>query len=253
MKLTAFHSLLSDPSAARELSPGVYTTLRDQAVAPYDRKAAGYDAVVGRSLYHRIFWGTSAAAYARFGRLALEAGHTGHFAEVGCGSLLFTASLYRSTPGRSVVVVDRSLRMLRRGLRRLGSVRHAPPDGVTLLHADAASLPMRDGVFSAVLSLNLLHVPCDRAAIVAECARTLVPDGRLFVSSLVRSGRWSDAWLATLHRTGELGPPLTPGELRETVAGRWAVVESMAVEGNMCFLVVRHAGVRSDRRGDAER
>jgi hypothetical protein len=114
---------------------------------------------------------------------------------------------------------------------------------MTVVHADAAALPVRPGIFSTMLSLNLLHVPCDRPAIIAECARTLLPGrGRLFVSSLVRSGRWSDAWLAGLHRAGELGAPLTRDELREAVAGRWAVVESMTVEGNMCFLVVRHAG-----------
>jgi hypothetical protein len=62
------------------------------------------------------------------------------------------------------------------------------------------------------------------------------------VTSLVRVGRWSDGWLAFLHRAGELGPPLTLDQLRETVAGRWAVIESMRMEGNMCFMVLRHAG-----------
>jgi SAM-dependent methyltransferase len=213
------------------------------AFAPYDRRAAVYDAIVGRSIYHRTFWGTSPHAYARFGRAALAAAHDGHFAEVGCGSLLFTAPMYLAAHGRSIVLVDRSLQMLRRGVRRLDSARNVLPAGITVLHADAAALPVRAGSFTTILSLNVLHVPCDRRAIVAEWARTLVPGhGRLFVSALVRSGRWSDAWLAILHRAGELGPPVTLDELRETVAGRWAVVESMTVEGNMCFLVVRHAG-----------
>jgi ubiquinone/menaquinone biosynthesis C-methylase UbiE len=157
--------------------------------------------------------------------------------------LLFTAPMYLATRSPSVTLVDRSLRMLRRGLERLGTAQDAPPAGVVLLHADAAALPVRPGSFSTILSLNVLHVPCDRTAIVTECARTLLPGrGRLFVSSLVRSGRWSDAYLSALHRARELGAPLTLDELRETVAGRWAVVESMTVEGNMCFLVVRHAG-----------
>lgn len=211
--------------------------------APYDRRAALYDTFVGRPLYHRVFWGTSPSAYARFARAALERTTDGHFAEVGCGSLLFTAPMYQAAHGPPVVLVDRSAQMLRRGLKRLNSARRAIPPGISLLHADAAALPIRSGIFSTILSLNLLHVPCDRAAVVAECARTLQPGrGRLFVSALVRSGRWSDAWLAALYRAGELGAPMTVDELRETVAARWAVIESAAVEGNMCFLVVRHGG-----------
>jgi SAM-dependent methyltransferase len=209
--------------------------------ASYDRKAAAYDAVVGRSLYHRIFWGTSAAAYSRFGRKALDAAGGGHFTEIGCGSLLFTASMYRDARSTSAVLVDRSLAMLCRGLARLGPDASRAP-GVTALHADAAKMPIRPGAFSAILSLNLLHVPCDRAGITAEWARLLLPGyGRLFVSSLVRSGRWSDAYMSLLQRAGELSAPLPPDELIEAVAGQWGIVESAAIEGSMCFLVVRHA------------
>lgn len=239
-----FSSLLSSPAAAREVSPRLFTAFPgDTAAAPYDRKAMFYDAIVGRSIYHRVFWGTSAQAFASFGRAALDATDRGCYAEIGCGSLLFTAPIYRAARGLPIVLADRSLGMLRRGLKRLDAAGGVPPEGVTLLHADAAALPVRSGIFSTILSLNVFHVPCDRAAIAAEFARTLLPGcGRLFVSCLVRSGRWSDALLATLHRAGELGTPFTLDELCETVAGRWAAIESTTVEGNMCFLVARHAG-----------
>lgn len=106
-----------------------------------------------------------------------------------------------------------------------------------------AAMPVRSGVFSSILCLNVFHVPCDGDAIAAEFSRTLVPGyGRLFVSSLVRSGGWSDTYMAALHRMGELAAPVTRDELCAKVAGRWGVVESATVEGNMCFLVVRHAG-----------
>lgn len=215
----------------------------NRAAAPYDRKAAVYDAIVGRPAYHRVFWGTSPRSFARFGRAALEAAGDGPFGEVGSGSLLFTAPMYRDARAGSVALVDRSMGMLRRGRKRIGSPDSPLPSGIAMVQADGAVLPLRAGIFSAILSLNLLHVPCDRAAIVAECARCLLRGrGRLFVTSLVRSGRWSDAWLSLLHRAGELGTPLTLDQLRETVAGQWAVIESERLEGNMCFLVVRHAG-----------
>jgi SAM-dependent methyltransferase len=240
----ALTSILADSGEAREVAPGLYTTLHaETAPAPYDRKAVVYDAVVGRSIYHRIFWGTSATAYTRFGRAALDAAGDGLFAEVGCGSLLFTARMYRDTPGISTLLVDRSIEMLGRALGRIRSDPTQHPDGVVALHADATALPLRSAIFSAILSLNLFHVPCDRAGLAAEWARTLLPGrGRLFVSSLVRVGRWSDAYMSALQRVGELGPPLALDELRETIAGRWGAIESTTVEGNMCFLVVRHAG-----------
>jgi len=240
----AFGSLLSDSSLVRELSPGLYSALpKSLAAAAYDRRAVGYDAVVGRPSYHRVFWGSSPRTYARFGRGAFDVAD-GPFAEIGCGSLLFTASMYKDGRlGHPIVLVDRSLRMLQRGLARIALGNAEPPAGITLLHADAAALPLRAASLSTILSLNLLHVPCDRRAIVAEWARLLVPGrGRLFVSALVRSGRWSDAWLSLLHRAGELGPPFTVDELRDVIASGWAAVESMTVEGNMCFVVARHAG-----------
>lgn len=237
------NGILASPDAVREIRPGLYTTLpEDAAAAAYDRRAAVYDAVVGRSLYHRIFWGTSAASYARFAGLALDAAADGCFAEAGCGSLLFSSHLYRAARGSSTLLVDRSIRMLRRGMKRISRGDGALPDGVALLHADLARMPVRSAVFSSILSLNVLHVPCDAGAITAELSRILVPhSGRLFVSSVVRSGRWSDRYLAALHRLGELGPPVTIDELRATVAGAWGVVESTRIEGNMCFLVVRRA------------
>jgi hypothetical protein len=91
--------------------------------------------------------------------------------------------------------------------------------------------------------LNLLHVPCDRHAIVAECGRLLIPDrGRLFATCLMRSGRWSDTALDCFHRIGELGVPLTHDEVGEMLPGRWGTIESFRVEGNMTFVVVRHRG-----------
>jgi len=238
------NAVLSSPDAVRELGPGLYTAFpQDAGAAPYDRRAIVYDAVVRWSIYHRIFWGTSTLAYRRFGRAALDAAGAGRFAEIGCGSLLFTAQMYRDGQSASVTLVDRSIQMLRRAVTRLGSGRPDGTDAVVALHADAAAVPVHAGIFSSILSLNLLHVECDRTAIVTEFSRLLIPGrGRLFVSSLIRSGRWSDAYLTMLHRAGEFGPPQTLDELCETVAGRWGVVESTRVEGNMSFLVVRHAG-----------
>src|SRR4051812_43726978 len=104
-----FNGLFADSRFVREIKPGFYTVLPETAAAPYDRKAAAYDAVVGRWIYNRVFWGTSPATHMRFGRTALDAAGQGSFAEAGCGSLLFTAAMHREPRTGTTLLVDRSV------------------------------------------------------------------------------------------------------------------------------------------------
>ena len=63
---------------------------------------------------------------------------------------------------------------------------------VRMVNADAMSLPFQAGVFTAVVSQEgLLHVPDKRAAL-AECARVLVPAGRIAFSDWVATPRLDD-------------------------------------------------------------
>lgn len=201
----------------------------------YDRRAGLYDAVVGSSLYLKVFWGTSPRSNTDFARQALASAGIGRFAEIGCGSLLFTSRIYDDMRAASATLVDRARPMLDRGQKRLEKGK-APMRRIELLHADATRLPIADASFDAVLSLNLLHVVPEPARVISECWRVLKPGGRLFVSVLVKSGRWSDAWLASLHRAGELGPPMTLDDLRRALGG---TIESQQSDGNLAFVVAR--------------
>ena len=86
--------------------------------APYDRKAAVYDRVVGARAYNRVIWGTSTTAYRKFASEALASG-TGPMLDAGCGSAVFTAGVYRRA-SRPLVLVDRSIGMLVRAHGALG-------------------------------------------------------------------------------------------------------------------------------------
>lgn len=230
-----FDRLFADSKYIREIEPGFYTVLPETAAAPYDRKAAVYDAVVGRWIYNRVFWGTSPASHTRFARAALDAAGQGAFAEAGCGSLLFTAAMHREPRAGTTLLVDRSVQMLRRAARRLSGSR----PNLARLHADIGTLPMRSAAFASVLCLNVLHVTGEVARMTTELARILEPGGRLFIAALVRTGRWSDSYMRMLERMGELAAPMTRADLCERVAGAWGTVESVRTEGNMCHLIVR--------------
>jgi SAM-dependent methyltransferase len=83
--------------------------------------------------------------------------------DAGCGNGIYL----RALAGRRVRAAgcDLSMGMLR-------SAGHP-----ALLHADAAALPVRDGVFDVVLAVHMLyHVP-DREAAVRELRRVLAPGG----------------------------------------------------------------------------
>ena len=74
---------------------------------------------------------------------------------------------------------------------------------VTMVNGDAQSLPFRAGSFTAVLSQEgLLHVP-DKGAVLRECARVLVPGGRIAFSDWIATprleageGRRLEQWMA---------------------------------------------------------
>ncbi len=63
---------------------------------------------------------------------------------------------------------------------------------VTMVNADAQSLPFRTGSFTAVVSQEgLLHVP-DKGAVLGECARVLAPGGRIAFSDWIATPRLDD-------------------------------------------------------------
>jgi sarcosine/dimethylglycine N-methyltransferase len=63
---------------------------------------------------------------------------------------------------------------------------------VRMINADAQALPFRRGSFTAVVSQEgLLHVP-DKGAALGECARVLVPGGRIAFSDWIATPRLDD-------------------------------------------------------------
>ncbi len=101
--------------------------------SPYDRQAGTYDHLVGNRLYNRLVWRASPASYAAFAAAAVS-DSDGTLLDVGCGTAVFTAASYRST-SRPLVLVDRSLGMLRRAAQRVS----VDPSRVALIQADCST------------------------------------------------------------------------------------------------------------------
>jgi sarcosine/dimethylglycine N-methyltransferase len=108
---------------------------------------------------------------------------------------------------------------------------------VTMVNGDAQALPFRPGAFTAVVSQEgLLHVP-DKAAVLGECARVLVPGGRIAFSDWIATSRLQDGerrrlneWMAatTLQGIPEYQALLAragfTGILAEDLSTEWIVI-----------------------------
>jgi ubiquinone/menaquinone biosynthesis C-methylase UbiE len=92
--------------------------------------------------------------------------------EVGIGTGVVALGL--RDLGFTVIGVDLSPAMAQRARRRLGPV---------VAVADAAHLPVDAAAVEQAVSVWLLHLVADRAAVLAEVARALRPGGQYLVSS----------------------------------------------------------------------
>ena len=205
-------SLLRDGYTLREADRDILSVLPDAAAPhPFDRwaLAATYDRVVATRLYNRIVWGTTPADYVGFEQRALESDADGWMLDAACGSLVFTGDLFARHLSRRVVLLDHSIRMLRRARRRLEAVCARVPDSLVLLQADIVDLPFKSGTFTTVSLPGVLHAFDDPVVPVSQLRRVLAADGTMYITSLVSvPGRaFANAYLRGMHRGGQIAAP----------------------------------------------
>ena len=98
---------------------GIWSVLPENVgEADWDSIASSYDRLARTRLYSRVVWGADPADYTAYAREALAATEEGALLDVACGSLTFTDDVY-ARAARPVVLLDRSLGMLRMGRERL--------------------------------------------------------------------------------------------------------------------------------------
>jgi SAM-dependent methyltransferase len=130
----------------------------------FDRAADYYDATRG---FPPGIEDQVAQAFVRAGSLA----PTARLLEIGVGTGRIALPLARRVG--EYIGVDISAAMMGKLRARL--------DGqpIRLIQADAAHLPLADGVFDAAIAVHVFHLVGDAAAALREAARILRPGGRL--------------------------------------------------------------------------
>jgi ubiquinone/menaquinone biosynthesis C-methylase UbiE len=228
--------VLADNHVAQLVDDDIYSVLRDASHAHhYDRRATIYDLVVNSRLYNSFMWGSSPRDYVAFARQAITSSHSGKFLDAGCGSLLFTASIYLETD-LQIVAFDQSLAMLRRARNRLLNAAGRVPKHIILLQADLSDLPFRPASFRTILCLNVLHQFAEARALVQNLERLLADEGQLFLTSLISNNRFiGDRYLSALYWMGEFVRPRTSSELRSILNEALQREVTYAEKGNMAF------------------
>jgi len=125
--------------------------------------------------------------------------------DAGCGTGAALAEMLVRADCRATGV-DRSPTMLADARRRLGG-------RAELVEASLECLPFADGVFDAVLALNVLYFADQDGAMISELRRVLRPGGRLvaYVTAAQTMKSWSFVG-AGLHRLFD------PGTLNDALA-----------------------------------
>lgn len=225
------------PRQLRQVQPGLWSAVPDgQAGAPYDAKAALYDRLVGAAWYNRLMWGQPRTVYTDTAEDAL-ASADGPLLDVGCGSLAFTAGLYRRGT-RPVVAVDRSLGMLEIARGRLGG-----EGRVRLVQADVFDLPVAGASFPTVTSWGFVHLFEELGPLLEALWRPVAPGGSLHLTSLVLGPRWLSRWyLSALHRRGEVARPRTLVDVVSAVRATLGVVPDARQVGSLACVVARRPG-----------
>jgi SAM-dependent methyltransferase len=221
-------SLLAPGRTLRAAGAVLSALPADDEGAHYDRRAAAYDRLIGSRTYNRLAWGTSPSQYADFAAEAVAAGG-GPLLDAGCGTATFTAEAYHAAD-RPLVLVDRSVDMLGRAAARLAG---AP---AAFVQADLTDLPFSPSCFTTVACFGVLHVLDDPWPALAALRDQVAPGGRLFASMLVADRPVGRAYLAALHRAGEVGPLRRTEQLADAARAVFGASADVRRTGSMAWL-----------------
>lgn len=230
--------LLNPNVKIEEVEAGIYSALPpEQRTHEYDDKTGVYDSVIGHPLYNRIVWKNALSDYADFCREALDSRPNGPVLDAGCGTLVFTGAVYADYTARPLVLLDRSLGMLRQAKARLVDADGRLPENITLIQGDIFDLPFRAGVFETVASYGMLHIFSNTRGFMDALQQVKSAEGSLYFTSLVGNTWLGKQYLKMLHRAGEVAVMHSSASLTAALKELGRDVTAKTI-GNMAYYSV---------------
>ena len=189
----------------REVETDIFSCIdRNDRRSEYDKKANVYDLIIGNPIYNRVVWGNWPSHYADFCHQALASRPGGIFLDAGCGSLTFTANAYANANNQLIVLLDRSIGMLRKGREKIQKLRGCIPENIVLLQGDIFNLPFQKAVFDMVVTFGVLHLFEQKIDLLMELERVKRHSGQVFFSSLAGNNFLGRQYLKILKKAGEV-------------------------------------------------
>lgn len=202
-----------------EVEEAVFSCIdRNDRHSEYDKKANLYDRIIGNALYNRLAWGNRPSHYAAFCHQALASSPGGIFLDAGCGSLTFTANAYASANNQLIVLLDRSIGMLRKGKQKIQRLRGGIPRNIVFLQGDIFNLPFQQAVFDTVAAFGVLHLFERKIDLLMELERVKQRSGQVFFSSLVGNNLFGRQYLKILKTAGEVASCHSSQSLRDLLS-----------------------------------
>jgi len=201
--------VISKDVSLRIVEPHIYSVFSpgEDINISYDKKFGTiYDLVACNRFYNRLVWGYWTSDYHSLCLDALRSSTDGWVLDAGCGSLAFTARAYVNYSRRPVVLLDKSIKLLRMAKSRLIKLTGDVPANMVFVHGDALQLPFKPKNFGTIISLNLLHVFEDNdVKIVLQGLRgVLLDDGTISLTTLIENNRCADKYLHMWAKAGEV-------------------------------------------------
>ena len=201
----------------------------------YDGQALQYDKLISSVVYSRLMWGNSPEDYTAFCRKGVESHQEGVIADIGCGTLSFSAEVYAKSRLKNLYLCDLSYEMLSLGKKRLKAASEVGAD-VTFLRSDALAMPFIDESVQTLFCFGFLHLFNDPAALVKELRRLLKTGGRLYLTSLCTDRKFSARYMKLLHKKGHVSTPKHSSEVISIISENgFSKIESQ-VKGGMVYI-----------------
>ena len=202
----------------------------------YDGHAAKYDKLTSSVLYNLIMWGNSPHNYTRFCEKGLQEHKSGVIADIGCGTLSFTASVYQKNRPEQLFLCDLSLDMLKVGKQRLESNIETIKD-ITFLRSDALQMPFKSEMVQTLFCFGFMHILDNPNELVKELYRILHPGGKLYLTSLCNNRKLSGWYLNFLQKKGIVAKPLHSTDVVKILGSNGFKMLKTSVNGGMVYII----------------
>jgi ubiquinone/menaquinone biosynthesis C-methylase UbiE len=183
--------------------------VNDDGIAMFDAMAEEYDDWMNSSnmvqkLSTWFTWGfMDDRRYANWLLTRLPDDFDGVLLDVPCGTGILALEKYKKLKRATIIALDYSIEMLRRARENF---QKAGLQNVILVRADAARLPVSNGVVDHCLSINGFHIYLDKQKALDETVRVLKPGADFSGCFCVKGLRFlSDVFIRKMNRQNKTG------------------------------------------------